>query len=917
MVSQGNIQGAMALARAGLDLIRRRSLSSGGNSSRVYGKDGAEETLSPFAERWHFFTSPRVDHFFSTSSFSDGGRFKSAEHRTVLLPDERTLPLISLGNLQSGGLPPFGSNLHMAGFELDGVFYADEDGHECSAGEEGVGVWCVFPPDSPGAPPPEATYFSSMGEASIRGSQMREAGWWAARNLHGALVSPNQLRERELSNAASSLSSFSGKVWNWNNVYQSPIKANAAGTFTSVLVFRLAPTDYVPPKKLDGDGVEVLGDDPYLPSKEQLEAAGFEFSRVAYHSFGKISSVRVTVLDCLYMVPKSSTRDTEKDTVFFNTNDPFMLLRTGAATEALKKGSKLGCSSSWGDEYLNLAANIGSYQHIAMFVPGNSQGFQNVAVSLSPGTISAYKIMPSDLAPAAFLKQRGVGFINSRRGFPFSPIFIAALLAHNVGNNWGPGYANSLPTILTGDGIQKYGDDSSLMGSQPDIVYGDWTPNDKHYMGWIDDAYVLKLARVTPPWQGSSSSTTIASSATFNLAAYDRETSPSLKFPYLLDNTYLAVRLAVTPTVSGWGPLVKGGSSIDFDSSLDPDSLYIGFQGADPYKFSQPGGGATPSSVSWSGVTGGYPFLDLQPYRGPGIYLRTGRRASTAKSSDTLVFCYRDSSCINQYPLEPNDALVFDYGGENVLIEAGVFKTTAYINPLSSAPPASSYTAPSAINSASQNGAITTRVVYLDWNGSPLDKTQATSHTPTYVDADASMPASPIPLTATLSVRNTVAVFLFQPTAVTLIKVTPSCSGSNLDSLGFSVFMGAFPTAHAFYGGNIGYSGDIVASCSTPFAFSAGPSSPVWVVAGQRGSQKLKPDPAATITLTYIPGDISATQNPAGGFQVGQSGILPKNLMNDDFRTQLLRAHVLSHGTGSLTFSQGTSCPSSFSGVAS
>ena len=57
-------------------------------------------------------------------------------------------------------------------------------------------------------------------------------------------------------------------------------------------------------------------------------------------------------------------------------------------------------------------------------------------------------------------------------------------------------------------------------------------------------------------------------------------------------------------------------------------------------------------------------------------------------------------------------------------------------------------------------------------------------------------------------------------------------------ALALSAFIGPFPTAHAYYGGSVGLSGDSNSLGCTPLTFAAGPGAPVWVVVGSPGAAR-------------------------------------------------------------------------------
>ena len=412
----------------------------------------------------------------------------------------------------------------------------------------------------------------------------------------------------------------------------------------------------------------------------------------------------------------------------------------------------------------------------------------------------------------------------------------------------------------------EYGDYVTTLGGGPVQAYGDFNLPQKHSAGWIDDAFVANLARATPAWTGSAFPVPFYSSITLDLAAYDRvsETFDARgALAELPPGTALAARAEVPPT---WATSVKAKAGENYNRA-DPSYVYIGFMGANA-TWGRP---AAPVQVKVSGVFTGA-LVDRNA--GPGIYLRSTSMGA-ASTGFTALTCFRDSSCTRQYPLEPHDALVYNPSGIALLVEARAFK------PLPALAAASAAATPAAPNSPTQDGAMTARLTYLDWQGRPVDGSAQHMYWPLYASA---APQAAAAETLTLSLSNGTAVFRVQPAAATSYTVQGSCAGEAAQTarVGLSAFFGAFPTAHAFYGGNVGYSGELnfppagpigpgnppapgvpaPAPCAASFSFQAGPAAPVWVVAANYGAFKTTPS-AVEVSLLVTPLASLAAAAPA------------------------------------------------------
>jgi hypothetical protein len=157
---------------------------------------------------------------------------------------------------------------------------------------------------------------------------------------------------------------------------------------------------------------------------------------------------------------------------------------------------------------------------------------------------------------------------------------LAHLLWHEIGHNYGFMHSSTLPICIscTTTKMVEYGDYMTTHGSGSVPFFSDFDPNEKHGAGWIDDAYVVNLARRQPTWMGTSAPPFFLS-AKFDLAAYDREYTSydaNGQLSELPPSTALTARAAVPPSWTATSTEYKG----DGFSRADPFFVYLGFYGA-------------------------------------------------------------------------------------------------------------------------------------------------------------------------------------------------------------------------------------------------------------------------------------------------------------------------------------------------
>ena len=821
-LAEGNLRAALDMAHAARGF------------SRALLPAGSEDLL----ERWVSFVAPKIVSIAGTPLEGGSETALSLTKRLVVMPDGRTLRLLSMGSVFTGGLPEAGLDMPVSGFEQDGKFYATEEAHDCAAGEAGVGVLCSI-----GGGP--VAYFASEKEAARSSERQRSAGMhrylaaskvqarpasltWTAEDHHAAQDEAAAVRAggaRALSTASAELAVYAGRVDPYINNRMKPVAGAAmfnAG-FTgnrTTLIISVVWSDYVWTAQSPTDAT--------LTTPAELALGAADFTRVGLHTFGKLTPI-VTASPCVYRLGAPFTTAYATNKATGPDSDSWLPALEAAAAAAVVAGG------TGADGTACPALDPAKFHNFGVFEPSVPNcGWGGIAYT--PGRFSAYN---------------GKGSRDTNMH----------LLAHEIGHNYGHLHCSALPICVSCPTTKsiEYGDYLSTHGSGPVFFLADYNALEKHAAGWIDDSRVVNMALRQPAWTGSAlgGGLSFYSSVTVDLAAYDRE-SPSYngndELTYLPAGTALAARAAVPPSWTSLSPTFNPAFS-----RANPFFLYIAFMGAD-WTYTRPSAPPKIDSTQFKGVLAGKVGM-------PGIYLRSAHLSPTV-SGHTLLLCYRDSSCTSEYPLEANDALVYDPFGVALLVEAKEFKALAIYPNVAGG-----------VNSPSQNGAMTTRIVYLNWNGLPVSGGGAATYTPTIVTGDAAG-------AATSSLSAGTAVFVYKPAAAGSFVVTPSCSVATVVAgvsdpglVGFSIFVGAFPTAHAMYGGNVGYSGDQnipatgTSTCGQPFLIQAGPNDPVWVVAANAGSKKGPSQ--VSVTLTAAAATSSATLSTTAFQIIGACNATP------------------------------------------
>ena len=348
------------------------------------------------------------------------------------------------------------------------------------------------------------------------------------------------------------------------------------------------------------------------------------------------------------------------------------------------------------------------------------------------------------------------------------------VITHEVGHNFGLNHAATWPA---NDAFVEYGDTTDVMGSsRPDqhpynngMAVGDYSAAAKIAMGWIPSSRYVALHP-----QGSNTATGLVSAASFPLAALDRNSvigiDPFTAYP---STAALAARLTIPPhltaiaTKYGMNPFGRGSPVFAF--------------------------------ISYRAMA-----------RLPGIYMNEMIYDVFGAGYPTLV-C-NEPLCREQAPLVgAYDAFLYDRNGTRALIEVGALTSAAI--------PATA----GVTNTDLQNSAYQVTVSYLGANGRKLGAALGSgciaatglcgSDTFTPVTATGTF-------TATLSSFAPVALYRVTRSSFSSGAVTISACISGISPysapIGVSAFLSGFPTAHAFYTGSVGVSGDAVAPGFVP-----------------------------------------------------------------------------------------------------
>jgi hypothetical protein len=372
---------------------------------------------------------------------------------------------------------------------------------------------------------------------------------------------------------------------------------------------------------------------------------------------------------------------------------------------------------------------------------------------------------------------------------------MGGVLAHEIGHNFGMEHANSVSFNAARGTFTnvEYGDEQDVMGGSFDMITGDFHAGYKHALGWIDNAHV---AQVDPLSQ---------SSLTVRLGASDRNNSIGLA-PFPLPKGVVLAARAVIPARTSYMP------------ASSPAYLYLSYKSADP---------KGPNGV----------FLNEVPIDTAG-----------GTVGPTYIVCPGDVACSVQTQVKFSDAYLYDPADQRLLIELGPRERII----------------PGPDNATAQDSAALVRLVYLDAAGVSLnaaaEETGCTDDgcamSPAAVDATiANLTCGSVVPNITLTSVRQVAVFrvVASPSSspYMTIDTCPPDGSAPAVPVGVSVFVGGFPVSHAYYGGNVGGSGDAFSDvtytnyigtaslpCGRVSIAVPGDGLPAWVVVGASGTHR-------------------------------------------------------------------------------
>ena len=399
------------------------------------------------------------------------------------------------------------------------------------------------------------------------------------------------------------------------------------------------------------------------------------------------------------------------------------------------------------------------------------------------------------------------------------------VLEHEIGHNYGLYHASTWAYGATSP--VEYGDKTDVMGSGSDLTMtqADYQAAYKTLINWIPPSRIVVLHS-----QGLGAASGAVNTSSFLLAALDRNNPIGTPSSYP-DGVALTARHVTGPR--------------SYISSVAGDYDGSGNSGKTAYVY---------MSYRSQAIT-------------PGLYLSEVLSDENGMSNPFLV-C-NEPLCESQGPtVQINDAYVYDRAGTRTLIEVG---NASQIFPTSTS------------NNDLQNSALQLRVSFLASNGRRLtDSLPSGCSTLTGMcpsDTFTDVTTSGV-FARDLSAATPIALFRFQVSTNSFLYAT-TCSATSSTSpypvpVGLSAFFGGFPTAHAFYSGSVGLSGDEFSPgsltnltksmhCSN-LTLSLRVGAPLWLVVGSPGVYR---GSAVSVSLTItIASSISGLSLPLAAGRV-------------------------------------------------
>lgn len=314
---------------------------------------------------------------------------------------------------------------------------------------------------------------------------------------------------------------------------------------------------------------------------------------------------------------------------------------------------------------------------------------------------------------------------------------------------------------------------ADVMGSGSRNTIGmrssDYSALSKHAAGWLPNKYVVNL---DPTGAGILAGS--RQSATFSMAAMDRDYTIGDRagaLSLLPANTALVARSAV------------------------PKRAYLEDQGAQQFVYffnraqTDSGGFGTVFNRPKAGITSAGIFIAEFSFKVSGTYDWKGGYTWGVASAPVL-HCYRDhATCTSQWQIGSYDAFIFDPNGIKLLVQVGGSKRIIAGSDAT----------------LDQDSALDVTIAYLDDTATITD---ANIPPRTYVPS--ALVTASTTLAYTQSLISPVSVFKVVSSTAAYVRAEVCCVAScDVTELGVSAFLGTFPAAHAYYGGNTGVTGHV------------------------------------------------------------------------------------------------------------
>ena len=463
-------------------------------------------------------------------------------------------------------------------------------------------------------------------------------------------------------------------------------------------------------------------------------------------------------------------------------------------------------------------ADIDAFDHVAVYFPRPATGDGSRSQFCGIGAMNGKWVLMN--GQKCLVVERGI-------------------LSHELGHNFGLSHAstyvrNRAPTVDSYgaplDSFTEYGDITSNMAVG---ATNELSAAHKHAAGWIPDDRVVNIDRL----RGVGTREGVVTSGLFWLAAVDRES----------DRGDRAGALDLPPGVALTGRVRMGWTDLFNSLEMLLDGrfyAYLTYRGKkellNENECLLAGDNSDPTLFSSRKVD----------FDASGVYIHFMRFFDKA-AGQTIAHCYLDRQCSVFYPIRPYDATVVDSGVVRFLVEVGAVKRVRA----------------GSASTADTDSAVLVRMLPLDDHGLPFDGSAPLGCTPAgcaVIPTVTAVPplSTPQRFSRNFSAMTPTAVFSITVTDDSVINVTTCGDTTYATPIGLSAFFGAFPVAHAYYGGNVGVTGhvnspgrvDPAQYGGTCFAinFATAAGTTVYVVAGSPGDLRGSRVDNATVEFSVI-----------------------------------------------------------------